>query len=172
MIESIVQCLNKVHIAHILICIQDLAYIPIPSAQNSTTYSAAFQQAMFDAFSGADSKDEEYIRENSKNSIFESFVCNYFYSQCCCQRYIICGDMHFQVFLLQNDNLLIRRYFSFKTRNTGRPKYEIFNTRLYRNRFDPGLIMVYEGNSLIVSYANSDSISSSSIESIMNLHVC
>ena len=61
---------------------------------------------------------------------------------------------------LERSLIHISRYFSYKTRNTGCPKYEIFNTRLYRNRFDPGLIMVYEGSSLIVSYANFYSISS------------
>lgn len=61
---------------------------------------------------------------------------------------------------LERSLIHISRYFSYKTRNTGRPKYEILNTRLYRNRFDPGLIMVYEGSSLIVSYANFYSISS------------
>ena len=159
MIESIVQCLNKVHIAHILICIQNLAYIHILILQPRNPQRNQF--SMFDAFSGVDSKNAVIYQRKIKTILINSFIRYYFCSQCWFQRGIIRRDMYFQVFCALERSLIhISRYFSYKTRNTGCPKYEIFNTRLYRNRFDPGLIMVYEGSSLIVSYVNFYSISS------------
>ena len=104
MIESIVQCLNKVHIAHILICIQNLAYIHIlrPRTRKGNQFS------MFDAFSGADSKNRAIYQRKIRNIPINSIICHHFCSECWFQRDIICRDMHFQVFfVLQNDSFYL-----------------------------------------------------------------